>query len=293
MLLDSGHEVVAVVTQPDRAKGRGRHLTQPPVKELALSRSIPVMQPAGIRTASFFEELSLLRPEAIAVVAYGRIIPPSILKLPPLDCINVHASILPAYRGAAPIQWAIINGETKTGITTMLMDEGLDTGDVLLQEETLIRDEDDSVTLGNRLSELGAHLLAKTLDGLKKGLLKPRPQTGNASFAPPLKKDDGRIDWALPVKRIFDLIRGTYPWPGAFCYLKGDRIAVVKASVKDSNKTGLPGRIEKIGSEDILVSTGSGILSVIEVKPEGKNSMPAPSFIHGRRLSEGAFFDAL
>ncbi len=293
MLLDSGNEVVAVVTQPDRAKGRGRHLAQPPVKELALSKGIPVMQPAGIRTASFYEELSVLRPEAIAVVAYGKILPPAILKLPPHGCINVHASLLPQYRGAAPIQWAIIKGEAKTGITTMLMDEGLDTGDVLLQEETRILDDDNVVTLSNRLSELGASLLTKTFEALGKGSLNPRPQKGEPSFAPPLKKDDGKIDWSLPANRISCLIRGTYPWPGAFCYLKGDRIVVVKASVQDSEKAGPPGRIERIGSEDVLVSTGRGILSMIEVKPDGKNSMPAPSFMHGRRLNEGAFFDAI
>ncbi len=293
VLLDSGNEVVAVVTQPDRAKGRGRHLAQPPVKELALSKGIPVMQPSGIRAASFYEELSALRPEAIAVVAYGKILPPSILKLPPLGCINVHASLLPAYRGAAPIQWAIIKGEAKTGITTMLMDEGLDTGEVLLQEETLILDDDNAVTLSSRLSEMGASLLAKTFDGLRKGSLKPRPQTGNPSFAPPLRKDDGKIDWSLPASRISGLIRGTYPWPGAFCYLKGDRIVVVKASVQDGEKAGPPGRIERIGPQDVLVSTGRGILSIVEVKPDGKNSMPAPSFMHGRRLNEGAFFDAV
>ncbi len=290
-LLDYGNEVVAVVTQPDKVKGRGRHLAQPPVKEFAMSKGIPVTQPAGIRTASFLEELSLLRAEAIAVVAYGKIIPPAILKLPPLGCINVHASLLPAYRGAAPIQWVIINGEAKTGITTMLMDEGLDTGAVLLQEETRISDEDNAVTLSKRLSELGASLLVKTLDGLRRGSLKPSPQIGKPSFAPPLKKDDGRIDWSLPAKKIFDLIRGTYPWPGAFCHLKGDRIAVLEARVQERDEAGRPGRIERINPEDVLVSTGSGILSIIKVRPEGKKSMPASSFMHGRRLSEGAFFD--
>jgi methionyl-tRNA formyltransferase len=261
------------------------------VKELALMNGVTVMQPAGIRTSSFWEELSLLRPDAIAVVAYGRIIPPSVLKLPPFGCINVHASLLPKYRGAAPIQWAIINGETKTGITTMLMDEGLDTGDILLREETEIRDEDNALTLSKRLSGMGASLLTKTLEGMKEGFVKPNPQTGEPSFAPPLKKDDGKIDWSLPARRVFDLIRGTYPWPGAHCYLKGERITVLKARVLDYEKTGVPGRVEKIGSEGASVSTGRGILSIMEVKPEGKNSMPAASFMHGRRLKAGAVFD--
>jgi methionyl-tRNA formyltransferase len=290
-LLDCGYEVVAVVTQPDKVKGRGRRLSQPPIKELALLKGIAVMQPAGIRTASFLEELSLLRPEAIAVVAYGKIISPAILKLPPLGCINVHASLLPAYRGAAPIQRAIINGEAKTGITTMLMDEGLDTGDILSQEETEISDEDDALTLSKRLSEMGASLLLRTLEGLKEGSLEPRPQAGRPSFAPPLKKHDGKIDWSLPAKRVFDLIRGTYPWPGAYCYLNRERVAVLKARAPDDERTSLPGKIEEIGAESVRVSTGRGILSIMEVKPEGKNSMPAASFMHGRRVKEGAFFD--
>ena len=290
-LLDSGNEVVAVVTQPDRVKGRGRRLSQPPVKELALLHGIMVMQPEGIRTPSFLEELSRLNPDAIAVVAYGKIIPPPVLKLPPLGCINVHASLLPKYRGAAPIQWAIINGESKTGITTMLMDEGLDTGDVLLTAETEIRDEDNALTLGKRLSGMGASLLTETLEGLKGGGVKPRPQSGEPSFAPPLKKDDGKIDWSLPARKLLDLIRGTYPWPGAYCSIEGGRITLLGAGVFDHERAGAPGRIEKIEAEGVLVSTGEGILSIMEVKPEGKNSMPAASFMHGRRLKVGTFFD--
>jgi methionyl-tRNA formyltransferase len=173
----------------------------------------------------------------------------------------------------------------------MLMDEGLDTGDILLQNETEIRDEDNGLTLSKRLSEMGASLLPETLEGLNAGTVKPRPQTGEPSFAPPLKKDDGKIDWSLPARRIFGLIRGTYPWPGAYCYLKGSRLVVLRAKVLDNEKTGTPGRIEMIGSEGVLVSTGRGILSIMEVKPEGRNSMPAESFMHGRRLKEGAFFD--
>ncbi len=290
-LLDSGSDVVAVVTQPDRAKGRGRLLSQPPVKELALSKGIPVMQPLGIRTDSFLEELSLLKADVFAVVAYGKILPGSVLKLPPKGCVNVHASLLPAYRGAAPIQWAIIKGERRTGVTTMLMDEGLDTGDILLQDETDILDEDNGLTLGKRLSEMGASLLVETLEGLNAGTVKPRPQVGEPSFAPPLKKDDGKIDWSLPAKKIFDLIRGTYPWPGAYCYLEGTRLVVLRAKVLDHEKAGVPGRIEVIGPEGVVVSTGRGILSIMEVKPEGRNSMPAASFMHGRRLKEGASLD--
>lgn len=290
-LLGSGYEVVKVVTQPDKVKGRGRRLSQPPVKEQALLNGVSVMQPAGIRTAAFFEELSLVKPDAVVVVAYGRIIPPVILKLPPMGCINVHASLLPAYRGAAPIQWAIINGEAKTGITTMLMDEGLDTGDIILREEAEIHDEDDALALSKRLSEMGASVLIRTLEALNQGFLRPVPQAGEPSFAPPLKKDDGKIDWHLPARKVFDLIRGTYPWPGAYGYLRGERVAVLRATLAGSQRTGQPGRIEQIGPECVRVSTGNGVLSIMEVKPEGKNVMPAASFLHGRRVKEGAFFD--
>jgi len=289
-LLDSGNEVVAVVTQPDRVKGRGHRLSQPPVKELALSKGVPVMQPTGIRTPAFFEELSSLRPDSICVVAYGKIIPPSILKLPPLGCINVHASLLPKYRGAAPIQWAVISGEHRTGVTTMMMDEGLDTGDILLQEETEIKERDNALTMSERLSVMGASLLLRTLKGLQEGSVRPVKQTGEASFAPPLKKDDGKIEWTLPAEKIFDLIRGTYPWPGAYCYLAGEKITVLRA-LPAGREGGRPGRIEKIEGDAVVVSTGKGTLSLLEVKPEGKKSMPAASFMHGRRLKEGAAFE--
>jgi methionyl-tRNA formyltransferase len=289
LLTDSGYDVAAVVTQPDKVKGRGHRLSQPPVKELAASRGIPVLQPDGIRTPEFQGELAAFRPEAVVVVAYGKIIPPPVLKLPPLGCVNVHASLLPKYRGAAPIQWAIISGDTVTGVTTMMMDEGLDTGGILLQEETGITGEDNALTLSNRLSEMGAALLPRTLAGLKSGSVKPVPQSGEPTFAPPLRKEDGMVDWSLPAQKLFDLIRGTYPWPGAYCILGGQRLAIIRVKVLDRRKRGIPGRVERIGTE-IQVSTGRGILSVLEVKPEGKKSMPAASFMHGRRMTEGVVF---
>ena len=290
-LIDSGYDVAAVVTQPDRLKGRGHRLSPPPVKELAASKGIPVLQPGGIRTPEFQEELTAFRPEAVVVVAYGKIIPPPVLRLPPLGCINVHASLLPKYRGAAPIQWAIISGDTVTGVTTMMMDEGLDTGDILLQEETGITEEDNALTLSSRLSELGAALLPRTLEGLRNGSLKPVPQSGEPTFSPPLRKDDGMIDWSLPAQKLLDLIRGTYPWPGAYCFLGGQRLTIIRAKVLDRRRRGTPGRVERIGTEEIQVSTGRGVLSVFEVKPEGRKSMPAASFMHGRRMTEGAVFD--
>jgi methionyl-tRNA formyltransferase len=290
-LLEAGEEVVAVVTQPDRVKGRGHKLSAPPVKEIALSEQIPVLQPAGIRSSEFFDTLAGLRPDVIVVVAYGRIIPPAVLKLPPLGCINVHGSLLPKYRGAAPIQRAVINGERKTGVTTMLMDEGLDTGDILLRKETEITDGDDAQTLGAKLSCEGASLLVRTIKDLRDNLIRPIPQEGEVSYAPALKKEDGRIDWSQPAKRIFDLVRGTSPWPGAYSFLGGERITIVRAKVAafDSGCSG--GVIEKAG-EEFQVCTGAGILSIIEVKPEGKKAMPAGAFVNGRRLRRGMRFDA-
>lgn len=289
-LLAEGEEVVLAVTQPDKVKGRGHRIAQPPVKEFAAAHGIPVIQPPGIRLASFPEELNSYRPDVIVVVAYGRIIPPEVLGLPPLGCINVHGSLLPKYRGAGPIQWALINGERKTGITTMRMDEGLDTGDILMTEETHIGDDDDAVTLGERLAVIGAGLLVKTLKGLKDGSLHARPQEGEASYAPPLTREDGRISWSGSAAHIRNLIRGTYPWPGAVCLLNGERLMIIRASVPAPGGRGEPGKITRISAEGIEVGTGEGLLLVKEVKPEGKKAMPASAFANGRRLKEGMSF---
>jgi methionyl-tRNA formyltransferase len=290
-LLDSGEDILSVVTQPDRMKGRGHALSESPVKEFAGSKGIPVLQPADIKSPYLTEKLKKLRPDAIVVVAYGKILPLSILKIPTFGCINVHASLLPKYRGAAPIQWALIQGEVKTGVTTMLLDEGLDTGDLLLHEEAEIWDEDTTYSLGIRLSEMGASLLCKTLKGVKDGSVQPSSQTGEPTYAPPLKKDDGVIKWSLPAKKIFNLIRGTYPWPGAYGYLNKERVTIIKSRVIDSAE-GAPGRIEKVSKEGVSVGTGRGFLSLIEVKPEGKRSMPASAFAHGRDLKRGVYFDS-
>ncbi len=292
-LIESGEDVVSVVTQPDKVKGRGHKLSQPPIKELAISKGIRVLQPSGIRTPEFFDEIAGLAPDIVVVVAYGKIIPSSLLKLPPLGCVNVHASLLPQYRGAAPIQWALINGDEKTGVTTMFMDEGMDTGDILLKEEVKIDEEDNAYTLSLRLSHVGASLLVKTLEGIKDKLIRPVPQSGKPTFAPPLKKETGRINWSLSAREISNLIRGTYPWPGAYCYLNGEKINIIKAKVVPHDNKGIAGKIEGISNDDIFVSAGSGTLAVSEVKPEGKKIMPASAFMHGRHLREGAFFDTL
>ena len=287
-LLHSDEEVIAVVTQPDKRKGRDRVPAASPVKELALQNNRTVLQPSTLKDPSFLEEISIMKPEIIIVVAYGKILPPRILKLPPRGCINVHASLLPKYRGAAPVQWAIINGEKKTGITTMHMDEGLDTGDILLQEETVIEDDDTAETLGRRLADLGAALLIKTILKIEDCSLQRIPQTGTPNYAPPLKKEDGKITWSKTAVEISNMVRGMYPWPCAYCYLKNERIKITK--VRASRGSGIAGRIEQVG-EELVIGTGEGFITIIELQPEGKRLMTARDFLRGRRLQEGTFFD--
>ena len=287
-LLASQEEVVAVVTQPDKRKGRDRILSPPPVKELALREGVCVLQPKSLKDLLFLDELYKLKSEMIVVVAYGKILPPQMLELPPHRCINVHASLLPKYRGAAPIQWAIIKGEKKTGITTMLMDQGMDTGDILLQEETEVYDDDNSETLGKRLADIGGSLLIKTIQKVKEGSVRPVPQTGTSSYAPPLKKEDGRIDWSNTAVGIFNFVRGMYPWPCAYCYLNGERIKITQAKVLDGH--GIAGRVEEAG-EELFVGTGKGLISVIQLQPQGKRLMTAKEFLIGRRLKKGTFLD--
>ncbi|MDP2752947.1 MAG: methionyl-tRNA formyltransferase [Nitrospirota bacterium] len=287
-LLQSEEEVIAVVTQPDKKKGRGRVSSPSPVKELAIDRGIKILQPVNIKDPLFLNGLSKIMPEIIVVVAYGKILPAQILRLPSHGCINVHASLLPKYRGAAPIQWAIINGEKKTGITTMLMDEGLDTGNILLQEETEISSDDNAETLGNKLAEIGASLLIRTIKGIRSGYIKPIPQKGTPSYATPLKKEDGKLNWSKTATEIFNFVRGMYPWPCAYCYLNKERIKITR--VKMLEGSGIPRRVEKTG-EELIVGTGEGLISIIELQPEGKIPMSTKAFLQGRRLKEGAFFD--
>jgi len=287
-LLGSREEVIAVVTQPDKRKGRNRILSPPPVKEIALKKGIKVLQPKSMKDPLFLDELHNLKPDIIVVVAYGKILPFQVLELPPRGCINVHASLLPKYRGAAPIQWAIINGERKTGVTTMMMDEGLDTGDILLQQETEIYETDNSEILGNRLADIGGSLLIETIQKIKWGSVKPTPQTGTPSFAPPLKKEEGRIPWSKTAGDISNFVRGMFPWPCAYCYLNKERIKITK--VKALEGYGIAGRVEK-SDEELLIGTGKGLISVIELQPEGKKLMSGKEFLIGRRLKKDTFFD--
>lgn len=287
-LLNSGYNVVAVVTQPDRQRGRGRRLSSPPVKIEAQRHALTVLQPEKARETDFIKRIKELNPSVIVVVAYGQILPPEIIHLPELGCINLHASLLPKYRGAAPISWAIINGEKKTGITTMLMDEGMDTGPVLLQEEIEIKAEDTTGSLSKILAEKGADLLIKTLRMLKEGDIKPRPQSGEASYAPLLKKRDGLIDWSIPARELHNFIRGVTPWPGAYTFLEGERIKVLKAIPVDGE--GGAGVIERVKKDELVVGTGDGLLSILEVQPEGRSAMDIKSFLQGRRINSGMRF---
>ncbi len=285
-LIDAGENVVAVVTQPDRPKGRGRRLASPPVKVLAESHSIPVLQPEKIKTPQFYEELSKFSPDLICVAAYGKILPKNILELPPLGCINVHASLLPKLRGAAPINWAIIRGERITGVTTMFMDEGMDTGDILLKEEVAIDDEDTAETLTEKLAPLGGKLLIKTLKALRKGTLKPIPQDDSkATYAPMLKKEMGRVDWSKGAREIRNLIRGLIPWPGAFTTLGGKVLKLYRAEVAEGG--GEPGTVIEAGEAGLMVATGERALKVLELQLEGGKRLSATAFLRGHRIEPG------
>jgi len=290
-LVASGEDVVAVVTQPDRVKGRGHKLSAPPVKEYALAQGIAVLQPAGIRSEEFFKTVAGMKPDMIVVVAYGRIIPPDMLALPPKGCINVHASLLPKYRGAAPIQWSIVRGETKTGVTTMLMDGGIDTGDILLMEETGIRPEDNAATLGTRLSEMGADLLITTIREVVANTIRSTAQTGESSYAPIIKKEDGKIAWAASAGDIFNLARGMYPWPGGQCVFGGEKISIIRSRVADTDSRETAGRILNIHGDELHVATGQGVLALLELKPEGKKTMTGAAFARGRHITEGMQFE--
>ncbi|NCO83959.1 MAG: methionyl-tRNA formyltransferase [Nitrospirae bacterium CG_4_10_14_3_um_filter_44_29] len=287
-LIQAGEEISAVVTQPDKKKGRGHLLSHPPVKEFSVKNGLNVLQPEKINDAAFLNELSSIKPELIVAAAYGRILTEDILRLPALGCINVHASLLPKYRGAAPIARAIINGEKKTGITTMLMDKGLDTGDILLQKEIEIETDDTTETLSGKLSELGASLLLETISGIKDGSLKPQKQSGDATYAPSIKRKDGLINWAKTAAELYNFVRAMRPWPGAYCYLNREMIKLIRVNAIEG--PGTPGRIEKAHGGEFIAGTGSGLLSIIELQPQNKQVMPAKAFLSGRNIKEGMYF---
>ena len=286
-LVDAAFRVSLVVTQPDRPKGRGLELVPSPVKQSALQRKLPITQPAKIKTNDAFRaQLAKLKPDAIIVVGYGRLIPQWMLDIPRFGNINLHASLLPRYRGAAPIQWAIAQGESITGVTTMRLDAGLDTGDILLQRELPITPDDTADTLSARLAAIGAELIVETLRGLQAGTIHPRPQDhSQATLAPILKKEDGLIDFSRPAAQIFNRIRGFQPWPGVFTKFRGKNLQIAKAIPRSDASS--PAEIQ-VREAHLLVGCGqSSSLELLEVQPEGKKRMPAKDFIHGYRPRPG------
>ncbi len=290
-LIDSQDEVVAVVTQPDKPAGRGKRLTPPPVKVVAERAGIPVWQPVKLKDEDFLRKLKALEPDAIVVAAYGKILPRVILELPRHGCINVHASLLPKFRGAAPINWAIIAGEKETGITIMQMDEGMDTGDIILQEAIPIGPEETAGELHDRLAELGAKLIVKALEGLKQGHLKPRKQPEEGvSYAPMLKKEDGFLDFTLPAEELARLIRGLDPWPSAYAYFRGKLVKFFKPSVEEQTVQAVPGEIVAAGADGLRIATGKGLLKIKEVQVEGKKRVSVADFVHGWRPQPGERF---
>lgn len=291
-LIESEYTVIAVVTQPDRPKGRGRQVVSPPVKVLAAQHSILVFQPERIRAPEIQQQLREFAPDAIVVVAYGQILPESILQIPRLGCINVHASLLPKYRGAAPFQWAIIRGEQETGITTMIMDKGMDTGDILLQERVAIDTKDTAGTLHDKLSQTGAELLLRTLQGLEEGSVKPIPQNHEeATYAPLLKKQDGLIAWQEPATAIYNKVRGMQPWPGAYTFFQGKTIKLLKVEIDASCSPEVeasPGTVVAIDQErGPVIATGGGLLRILEIQPQNKRPMQCSDFCRGYHVKIG------
>ncbi|HEX3748408.1 MAG TPA: methionyl-tRNA formyltransferase [Bryobacteraceae bacterium] len=280
----AGHTVLAVVTQPDRPRGRGQIAAPPPVKQAALRLGLPVFQPERVRRPEGVEYLRAIPVDAMVVVGYGQIIPRSIIDMAPLGIINVHGSLLPRYRGAGPIQWAILNGETRTGITTMRIDAGLDTGDMLLKAETAIGSDETAGELGQRLAVLGADLLVETLAGLEAGRILPQKQDNAlATYAPLLKKEDGRIDWTRDAQAIHNQVRGLQPWPGAETSFRGLALHIWRSRMAASS-AGAPGSFASV--KPPVVRCGTGALELVEVQLEGRKRMPAAAFANGQRLSE-------
>jgi methionyl-tRNA formyltransferase len=282
--VDAGHEVVAVFTQPDRPKGRGQKDAMSPVKEAALRLGLAVHQPERVRRPEVVDQLRAMVPETMVVVGYGQIIPKTILDIPPLGIINVHASLLPKYRGAAPIQWAIARGETSTGVTTMRINEGLDTGEVLLKWETAIGPEENAVDLGGRLAVAGADLLVRTLAELSSIPAQPQDDS-QATYAPILKKEDGKIDWTLSPREILNRIRGFEPWPGGYGFLRGQRLQIWTAAVGDEKLSS--GELRAVNRKLYAGCGDRESIELREVQLEGKKRMPASAFMNGFPLSGG------
>lgn len=298
----SGHQVIAVVTQPDKPKGRSRTMSMPPVKEKALELGIPVYQPVKVRDEAFIQILKELAPEAIVVAAFGRILPKQILDIPPYGCINIHGSLLPKYRGAAPIQWAVIDGEKEAGLTTMMMDTGIDTGDMLEKVVVQVAEDETGGSLFEKLSAAGGPLICSTLKKTEEGTLTRTPQPAEgATYAKMLDKEIGDIDWERDAESIERLIRGLDPWPSAYTSLNGKTLKLWKAVVLEDEAEGrkvpkeervldresVPGQVVRAKKDELLVKTGKGILKILSLQLEGKKRMDAGAFLRGYPVEEG------
>ena len=292
LLADSYFQVAAVVTQPDRPRGRGKKTPSSPVKDAALEAGVPVYQPEKIKSESSLDYFERLMPDVVVVIAYGQIIPASLIAIPRLGWINLHGSLLPKYRGAAPINWAIINGEKATGLTTMQIDPGLDTGPMLLKYQTGIGPDETALDLYAQLAEAGAPLIVETLKELDRGEIAPTPQDNSqASLAPPLKKEDGRIDWFLPAPKIYNRIRGLQPWPGAFTAFRGATCRIWGKPLEPLAAGGMPGIILPTQEDGLLVICGvSTVLHVEQVQIEGRNRISDREFMNGARIGPGERF---
>lgn len=288
-LVEAGHEVAAVVTQPDRPRGRGKELQMTPVKVQALAYGIPVYQPEKVKDPAFVEILRNLQPEVIVVIAFGQILSRDILDLPPYGCINIHASLLPKYRGAAPIQWAVIDGEKETGVTTMMMDVGLDTGDMLEKTVIPLDPKETGGSLFDKLSQAGGPLILSTLEKLKAGTAVRTPQTDeDSTYAKMLTKSLGQIDWSMEAAAIERLIRGLNPWPSAYTFVHGKTLKIWDADVlKESSDGAAPGQIIRTDPHSLIVAAGEALLSIRELQLEGKKRMDVETFLRGYTIEKG------
>ena len=291
-VLQAKTEVLAVITQPDRPKGRGHNLQASPVKQKALEYNLPVLQPEKIKTEAFTAELEKLQPDLIVVVAFGQILSQRILDIPPLGCVNVHASLLPRYRGAAPIHWSIINGEKETGVTTMLMDAGLDTGDMLLKDKVVITEEMTTEELHDQLMAMGGKLLAETVDGLANGTITPEKQDDSISnYAGMLNKETGHIDWSKSAVEIHNLIRGLNSWPVAWSMKDGKNYKFWRTKVENRNSDKAPGTVVELRKNSFCIATGEGLLEVLEIQPPSKKRMSAGDLLRGHGVAVGDIFN--
>lgn len=286
-VIAAGHEVALAVTQPDKPKGRGKTMQAPPVKECAVSHGIEVYQPKRVREPECIAYLEKYQPDIIIVAAFGQILPKEILEMPKYGCVNVHASLLPKYRGAAPIQWAVINGDTVSGVTTMRMDVGLDTGDMIQKEEVVLTEEETGGSLFDRLAEVGANLCVKTMQSIEDGTaVYTKQDESEATHVGMINKQMGNINWKDSAVKIERLIRGLNPWPSAYTRLNGKTLKIWKATVENGGDPSKAGRVCAVNKKELKVQTGDGILSLLEVQLEGKKRMDIESFLRGYEVME-------